>query len=103
MKNKELAKWLRLNLGKQALAPLTSTDSKALDAAVAIIELYNCSSDLELLRSFACCVRQMQESVWPLAYHSIAFVMDWRVRSQLWRKTGLQIPLNVGICEHEPD
>lgn len=103
MHNKELHKWLRLNLGKQALAPLTSTDRKALDAAVAIIELYDCSSDLELLRSFACCVRKMQESVWPLAYHAIAFVMNWEDRAIIWRNAGFDVPLGVGLCKAEPD
>ena len=62
-----LPEWLRSNLGPRCLAPLTGTDSKALAAAVQIVELYAYQSRAEVLEAFGLVVMQMQESCWPLA------------------------------------
>lgn len=57
---KTIAKWLKANLGPRCLAPMTGTDSRALDAAVQIVELwaYDRSRDLEL--AFGLVVQRMQ-------------------------------------------
>ena len=95
-----LPHWLRENLGKRCLAPLTGTDSKALAAAVQIVELYAYQSTPELLDAFRIVVAQMQRSCWPLAYHAIAHVMDWGDRETVWRGAGLPA-IEPGRCEFE--
>lgn len=101
---RELRKWLKANLGPKCLAPLTSTDSKALDAAVHIVELYafsNPEHEAPLIQAFGIVVSCMQPSTMELAYHSIAHVLEWRSRSDIWAKAGLpKIP--VRRCLHEP-
>lgn len=42
----ELMTWLRANLGRGALAPLTGTDSKALRAIVHVLLLYQYTGDI---------------------------------------------------------
>ena len=89
-----LTTWLRANLGKGALAPLTSTDSLALDAAVHL--------KAGVLQAFAFAVRCMQPKCYRFAYHAIAHVMDWHNRPQIWAKAGLPDIEHPGRCEHEP-
>src|SRR5690606_12047226 len=99
--NKSLAKWLHANLGPRCMAPLTSTDSKALSAAVAIVELYAYDRDASLLDAFGAVVRRMQQSTWHLAFHAIASVLEWEDRDRIW--TAAYLPGGVfGRCEHEP-
>lgn len=81
--------WLRANLGKNCLAPLTSTDARALSAAVQIVELYAYCHSPEVARAFGDVVRCMQSSTREFAYHAIAHVMDWSDRSKIWSKAGL--------------
>ncbi len=95
-----LPKWLKENLGPRCLAPLTSTDSRALLAAVQIVELYAVERRPEVLEAFARIVGCMQKSCWSLAYHAIAHVMDWSDRSRLWRAAGLP-EIDVGRCQFE--
>ncbi len=94
--------WLRANLGKQCLAPLTSTDSYALRAAVQCVELYAYTSSQDAVGAFALVVGQMQPHTRRLAYHAIAHVMDWGHRAELWERAGLDLPPNLGLCAFEP-
>jgi hypothetical protein len=94
--------WLKNNLGKNCLAPLTNTDWHALRAAVQCIELYSHTCDGDVLDAFARCVSLMQPHCWHLAYHSIAHVMDWGHRPQLWIEAGLPQPERLPLCAFEP-
>lgn len=97
-----LLPWLRANLGKRALAPLTSTDHAALLAAVQVVALYAQTEDDSLPGAFAACVRKMQMSTREFAFHSIAHVMDWPDRGKLWALAGLE-PLERRMrCQYEP-
>lgn len=95
-----LPKWLKDNLGPCCLAPLTGTDAKALAAAVQIIALYATEADRTLAAAFGIVVARMQRSCWPLAYHSIAHVMDWDDRERVWKLAGLP-KIIVGKCKYE--
>lgn len=95
-----LLPWLKANLGKHCLGPLTGTDAKALAAAVQTIELYAYHSEPEILGAFARIVRCMQPSTWELAYHAIAHVMDWTDRSRIWIAAGLPT-FTPRKCEYE--
>lgn len=81
--------WLRANLGPHSLAPLTGTDTRALRAAVQIIELYSYHPEPEVLKAFGLIVGCMQSTTQELAYHAIAHAMDWSDRSDIWVKAGL--------------
>jgi hypothetical protein len=93
--------WLRNNLGKRALAPLTSTDYRALLAAVQIVELYAYNPAACVVNAFGSVVCCMQPHNARLAYHAIAHVMDWGHRQELWTKAGLPVG-EFGRCEFEP-
>lgn len=95
-----LPKWLKDNLGPRCLAPLTSTDSRALAAAVQTVELYASERSPEVLMAFGVIVRQMQKSCWHLAFHAIAHVMDWGDRRYVWGNAGLPI-IEAGVCRYE--
>ncbi len=96
--------WLKNNLGPRCLAPLTSHDAAALLAAVQIADLWargDCEHRRASAQAFALCVRQMQESVWHLAFHSVAHVADWGHRAELWAEAGLP-PISVPRCAFGP-
>lgn len=95
-----LLTWLRLNLGRGALAPLTGTDAKALAAAAHIVVLYAYDRDDATLAAFRAVVLRMQPSTRELAYHAIAHVMDWDDRARVWARAGLG-PIRVHRCEGE--
>lgn len=95
-------KWLKDNLGPRCLAGLTGQDIKALQAAIQIVELWTYTDNPEAAeQAFALCVRQMQESQWPLAYHVIAHLSEWSSRSELWFAAGLPA-IRVPVCAWEP-
>lgn len=84
--------WLRSQLGPRALAPLTSTDTYALQAAVQIARLWaNCDEADEqgATQAFRLVVLAMQDHCREFAYHAIAHVADWSTRGELWRRSGL--------------
>ncbi len=93
--------WLAANLGKRCLAPLTSTDARALDAAVHIAELYGCTREPEVAKAFGLVVGRMQGSTKELAFHAIAHPLDWPDRPRLWAAAGL-LPIPVRKCAYEP-
>lgn len=96
-----LLPWLKANLGKHCLAPMTSVDGCALRAAVQIIELYAYESRPQILNAFGTVVLSMQESTRELAYHAIAHVMDWPDRGRVWSLAGLAA-IRVQSCAFEP-
>jgi hypothetical protein len=100
-----LLPWLRANLGKKCLAPLTSQDAKALAAAVQIIDLYGwCDRTCEasVFQAFGNIVRCMQRSTQELAYHAIAHVLDWHDRERIWKAAGLDPLDGRRLCAWEP-
>ena len=94
--------WLKANLGKGCLAPLTGTDARALKAAVEIINLYNYAGHRDLLEAFATVVYQMQPHCQQFAFHAIAHVMDWHNRQEIWEMAGLPFPEPISKCAAEP-
>jgi hypothetical protein len=96
-----LPAWLKENLGKDCLAPLTGTDAKALAAAVQIVECYAYAPSTATVHAFAAIVLTMQEKTQELAYHAIAHVMDWGDRSELWHRAGLPT-FTPRKCAFEP-
>lgn len=104
--SKTIFPWLRANLGKNCLAPLTGTDARALRAAVEIIDLYSTDHDPIVLKAFGIVVRRMQLHCQHFAFHAIAHVMDWSDRHHVWSTAGMagenfdQFPKSR--CEHEP-
>ena len=102
---KELRKWLKANLGPRCLAPLTSQDALALDTAIAAIQLYNyCDAHCEglALQAFRNAVHCMQKSTQELAFHAIAYSMDWPDRARIWHLVGLTPIANLRRCTEEP-
>lgn len=98
--------WLEANLGGQALAPLTGTDTKALRAAVQIMELYGYDRAPILCEAFGMVVCRMQSRTMWLAFHAIAHPLDWSDRAQVWRAASLppevvRYAANHG-CSFEP-
>jgi hypothetical protein len=99
----QLSKWLVLNLGRRALAPLTGTDSRALAAAAHILMLYATSSQERLvLEAFRAVVLTMQPSTREFAYHAIACYGEWHWRDEVWLRAGLPPLDRVQICAGEP-
>lgn len=89
---KSVFQWLRDNLGRRAMGALTSTDQRALEAAVQIVALWNYADEApsrELPAAFKSCVLCMQSSTREFAYHAVAHVADWHTRDQLWSLAGL--------------
>lgn len=94
--------WLHSNLGGYALAPLTGSDTRALRAAVQIVEQFSYDRHPTVLRAFALCVLRMQPKCRELAYHAIAHPMDWSDRATVWKAAGLAF-LNPQLkCSFEP-
>ena len=97
-----LLKWLKLN--GLSIGALTGTDSRALAAAVHILELYYVSSSDEAatLEAFRIVVMKMQPSTRQLAYHAIAHLAEWHNRAEIWVRAGLPVLERVSGCEGEP-
>lgn len=97
--------WLKANLGKGCLAPLTGSDHAALEAAVHIADAmcYADSSQMpHLYRAFREVVLTMQEKCRYLAYHGIAHVRDWSDRMTTWQAAGLEFVIGMEMkCEGE--
>jgi len=93
--------WLKENLGKDCLGVLTGTDSRALNAAMHIIELFAVHSEPAVLRAFAIVVGEMQPTARHLAYHAIAHALDWSDRERIWQRANLG-DLPASRCAYEP-
>lgn len=94
--------WLKANLGKTCLAPLTGTDRRALLAAVHIVCLYSQEPDDTVAQAFGRVVSMMQVKCRHLAYHAVAHVMEWHSRGELWHHAGLESPGQIPVCAYEP-
>lgn len=96
-----LRPWLKENLGPNCLGVLTGTDSRALDAAVHIVELIAFADrPAPLMQAFGAVVTAMQPTARHLAFHAIAHVLDWSDRSRIWDSAGLPW-FPVTRCKHE--
>lgn len=100
----ETLRFLRANLGRQALAPLTGTDYRALAAAIHIVSLYTYGGGNDAtLQALRLVVMQMQPSTRHLAYHAIAHGMDWNDRARVWALAQLPpMPEVAQRCANEP-
>lgn len=98
---KSVRTWLVANLSKGCLAALTGTDSRALDAAVHIVELMAYAGVIDsLAQAFGAVVMEMQPETRYLAYHSVAHVLDWSDRERVWVAAGLPSLGSIPECEH---
>ncbi len=97
-----LRTWLKANLGNRCLAPLTSADSMALDAAVHVAALWAYTRRPELADAFAGVVELMQSTTRHLAYHAVAHYANWEDRATLWGLSGLPYPQGAYLCAFEP-
>jgi hypothetical protein len=99
----EILRWLKNNLGKRAIAPLTSTDVYALVTSVSLSNLVSYSTaPPALFRAYREIVEQMQPHTRYLAYHAIACELDWSHRTMIWTAAGLgeEIPKSKCAFEH---
>lgn len=92
--------WLLANLGKGSLGVLTGTDSRALSAAIHIVELYAVTGDDAVLDAFRVVVLKMQPSARHLAFHATAHLMEWETRKRVWAVAGLG-PITAPRCAYE--
>jgi hypothetical protein len=99
----EARDWLKLNLGSKALAPLTGTDFRALDAAAHIIELWAVSGEDRVLEAYRAVVLEMQPSTRFFAFHVVAYCCEWSTRAKVWAIADLPADDLIGIprCEGE--
>lgn len=97
-------KWLRLNIGRAPLAALTGTDTRALGAAIHIIELYVRSGDDDLLDALRVVVLKMQPKCYHIVYHVPAYFQEWETRDRVWVHAGLPIDALApcSVCQGEP-
>lgn len=75
-----------------SLAPLTGTDSKALQAIAACWTLYAYTHSSDVLYAVRLLLREMQPKTRPLARELIAWAMDWNDRDRLWPLVAEPIP-----------
>lgn len=97
--------WLDDNLGKLWRAPLTGQDWSALKASVEILGCYaRCDQDAEqgLLLAFRGTVLAIQPGCRYLAFHSVAHVLDWHNRAEIFARAGLEIPQYLPRCKFGP-
>lgn len=94
--------WLRANLGKRCLAPLTSQDVRALDAAASVAALWSYTPKQGVADAFGAVVMLMQETTRHLAFHVVAQVGNWEDRATLWNAAGLPWPRYLTKCDNEP-
>lgn len=96
--------WLRDNLGREATASLTGTDTRALAACHSILHLYASTWSVAVLVAYRAVVVEMQPTTRYMAYHLIAMVLDWSDRPVVWTQAGLPaMPATLVRCKHEPN
>lgn len=79
--------FIKAHLGKQALAPLTGQDSRALAAFAHLVELYAQSDDhgrICAIWAMRYCIEAAQRKVWPLFQKAIPHGLDWSDEQELW-------------------
>lgn len=86
----EIWSWLRANCGNRCLAPLSSHDTNALLAALAMTPLISWDGARpELFAAFRAIVMEMQPHTRWLVYHGIAMELEWSHRGMIWSNAGL--------------
>lgn len=83
----EIGKWLRVNVGKYCLAPLTGQDHAALFAIAHLLNAYARSDDngrKALAVALAYTASAMQPSVRYLVKRAVPYAMDWSHESEVW-------------------
>lgn len=98
----KLFRWLKSNLGPSRLGVLTSNDTHALIAATALCPMISWEgAPPELFRAFGAIVSNMQPGARHLAFHAVAFQLDWSHRAMIWQMAELG-PIPNSFCLHEP-
>jgi hypothetical protein len=100
----DLYAWLRANLANTngvTLGALTSTDARALEAAVHILEAYAYDRHPDVILAFGAIVKRMQPRCQEFAYHTIAKVMNWEDRAPLWLLAELPPLEHIRRCKFE--
>lgn len=92
--------FLKGNLGKRCLAPLTTTDAKALLASVMIVDLWTTGRDNAAIAAWHHVVGKMQETTRHLAFHAVAHVSNWEDRWRFWDNGWGEMPTEK--CAFEP-
>lgn len=85
-------RWLTHNFGKGVCGALTGQDVRALTAAVHVLQLLAVADGFgrgHAVRAFASCVSAMQVHTRWLAFHAVAFVLDWQDRDGVWAEAAL--------------
>ncbi len=99
----QILKWLQANLGKHCVAGLTSHDTHALVASVAMTPLISWQgAPSAIFDAYRAVVSEMQPKMRFLAYHAIACELDWSHRAMIWANAGLPPEQAGGRCEFEP-
>ena len=83
----QAATFLRQLIGRDALAPCTGQDHRALAAWFHLVDLWRTADgagELAALRALAHVLDGMQKSVWPLAKRAIPHFGDWDDEDRLW-------------------
>lgn len=98
----QILNWLLANLGSGCLAVLTSTDTHALMASVALVPLISrAGAPQGLFAAYRAIVMEMQPQSRYLAYHAIACELDWGHRALIWLHSGLEDQIPAGKCKFE--
>lgn len=98
-----IGKWLQHHCGKDALAPLTGQDIRALHAFVHLVELYAVSDIIGreyTLVAMATTVMTMQPKTRYLAKRSIPHVLDWGDEEIIWSIIK-SMPYRIGDVEND--
>lgn len=77
-------KWVANRLGKQALAPLTGTDRKALDGFLHALRLWRAAPDDHVIAALRALVMVMQPSTRHIAKAAIPGMLDWSDEDVIW-------------------
>lgn len=79
--------WLRNRLGRDALAPLTGQDMRALEAYLHLLELYFASDEIGERCAYVaigCAIAAAQPSVWHVFRAAIPWAREWDDEARLW-------------------
>ena len=102
----DILRWLRANLGKHSTGGLTSHDTQALTASVALVPMISYpSASPDLFQAYHAIVSEMQFHTRHLAFHAIAYELDWTHRQMIWTQSGMAEthPDIHTRCQGEPD
>lgn len=87
---KSAREFIAFHLGREAFAPLTGQDSRALSAFIHLLELYAVVGDGHAIEAMRAVLPAMQEKCWFIAAYAIPGVLDWGDTERLWRQIAPQ-------------